>query len=146
MDHLLLNNILTNSQFGFKKNSSTLNGTHTFTNDILMALNNKRKWGGIFFDLKKTFDCVDHNILLTKIKYYCMNGVMYALIESYLENRYQRVKFNNKLSKWDKINRGVPQGSILGPLIFLMYINDLPLYSVLVLWVLQLFYLLMIRV
>jgi hypothetical protein len=55
-----------------------------------------------------------------------INGVMYALIESYLENRYQRVKFNNKLSKWGKINKGVPQRSILGPLLFSIYINDLP--------------------
>jgi len=53
-------------------------------------------------------------------------GIMYTLIKSYLENRHQRVKFNNKLSKWDKINIGVPQGSILGPLFFLIYVNDLP--------------------
>jgi hypothetical protein len=82
LDHLLLNNILTNNQFGFKKNSSTSNAIYKFTNDILMALNNKRKCSGIFFNLEKAFDCVDHNILLTKIKYYGINGVMYALIES----------------------------------------------------------------
>jgi hypothetical protein len=121
MDHFLKN-----SQFGFRKNSSTTNATYKLINDILMALNNKRKSGGIFFDLEKVFDCVDHNILMTKMKYYGINGVMYSLTESYLENRYQRVKCNNKLSKWGKTNKGVPQRSILGLLLFFIYINDLP--------------------
>jgi hypothetical protein len=79
-----------------------------------------------FFDLEKAFDCVNCDILLAKMEYYGIKGVMYTLIKSYLENRHQRVKFNNKLSKWDKINIGIPQGSILGPLFFLIYINDLP--------------------
>ena len=71
-----------------------------------------------FFDLEKAFDCVNHDILLAKMEYYGIRGVMYTLIKSYLENTYQRVKFNNKLSEWEKINMGVPQGSILGPLFF----------------------------
>jgi len=73
---------------------------------------------GIFFDLEKAFDCVNHYILLAKMEYYGIRGVMYTLNKSYLEDRYQRVKFNNKLSKWDKINIGNPQGSVLGPLFF----------------------------
>jgi hypothetical protein len=92
----------------------------------LLALNNKRIAKGIFFDLEKAFDCINHDILLAKMEYYGIRGVMYTLIKSYLEIRHQKVKFNNKISKWDKINIGVPQGSILGLLFFLIYINNLP--------------------
>jgi hypothetical protein len=75
-----------------------------------MALDSKRIVGGVFFDLEKAFDCVNHDILLTKTEYYGTRCVMYALIKSYLENRYRMIEFNNKFSKWDKINIAVPQG------------------------------------
>jgi hypothetical protein len=91
-----------------EKNASTINATYKLTNDILMALNNRKKSGGIFFDLEKTFDCVNHAILLAKEKYYDVNGMLYSLIKSYLENIYQRVKFNNKLSSWGEMKIGVP--------------------------------------
>jgi hypothetical protein len=61
----------------------------------LQALN-KKKCGGIFFDLEKAFDCVDHSILIKKISYYGVNGMFFSLIKSYLENRYQKTKFHNK--------------------------------------------------
>ena len=80
----------------------------------------------VYFFIWRRLLTVNHDILLAKMEYYVIRDVMYTLIKSCLENRHQRVKFNNKLSEWDKINTGVPQGSILGPLFLLIYINDLP--------------------
>ena len=124
MDSCYVNLVLRIS--GTIKKSSRDKAARTLINNILLALNNKRTVGGIFFNLEKAFDCVNHDILLAKMEYYGIRGVMYTLIKPYLENRHQRVKFNNKFSKWDKINIDVPQESILGALFFLIYINDLP--------------------
>ena len=92
------NEILTNRQSGFRKKSSTDKAAYKLINDILTALNDKRIVESTFFDLEKAFDCVNHDILLAKMEHYGIKDVMYTLIKSYLEDRYQRVKFNNKLS------------------------------------------------
>ena len=91
-----------------------------------LALDSNETPINIFLDLSKVFDTLDRNILLSKLKQYRINGIALNLIENYLSNRNQYVVFNDTTSDIMPITTGAPHGSILGPLLFIMYINDLP--------------------
>ena len=118
-------NILSDLQFGFQKNKSTEHAISTIFTNITNALKNKQSSYCIFLDFAKAFDTVNHDILLQKLKYYGVQGITLKLFESYLSNRTQVVEVNGMLSEKGVIRHGVPQGSILGPLLFLLYINDI---------------------
>ena len=120
------NDILTYHQFGFRKSYSTELAATNLYDSLLENLDKKNITCAIFLDLAKAFDSVNHRILLQKLEKYGIRGIPLKFIESYLSNRYQYVKMNEKSSKLECINIGIPQGSILGPLLFLLYINDLP--------------------
>ena len=129
IDFLTSYNLLHKTQSGFRPAHSCETTLLSMINKWLVAINNGFMVGAVMIDFKKAFDLVDHNILLKKLKCYKLSDKTMSWFSSYLLNRKQRVNVNNVISDDEVIINGVPQGSILGPLMFLLFINDLPLYT-----------------
>ena len=123
-------NILCDNQYGFRKNRSPSLSLIDLCDKISSAFDRREHAIGVFLDLSKAFDTVNHVILFDKLEHYGIRGLELEWVKSYFSERKQFVEFNNVRSSPQGISCGVPQGSILDPLSFILYVNDLNSFSI----------------
>lgn len=117
--------LISPSQYGFQRKKSTESALLSIKDKLINNIENQLYTLGVFLDFSKAFDSIKHNILLSKLPYYGIRGTSLKLLQNYLSGRSQYVVINNATSNSELIKFGVPQGSILGPTLFLLYINDM---------------------
>ena len=125
MIYLNKNDILCHNQYGCRENHSIYMALLNMIDDISNELNNNNHLVGVFIDLSKAFDIIDHSLLLKKLKHYGIRETALSWFTSYLTNRFQYVSIDGNNSSYLQIKCGVTQGSILVPLLFIVYINDI---------------------
>ncbi|MCG8045675.1 MAG: reverse transcriptase family protein [Candidatus Thiodiazotropha endolucinida] len=126
VQHMTDNNLFNPSQHGFIKGKSCLTQLLEFIEDVSQAIDDGYNVDVIYLDFKKAFDKVPHQRLLLKLQNYGIKGQVYEWVKDFLSDRVQRVMVNGTPSEWAEVSSGIPQGSVLGPILFLVYINDMP--------------------
>lgn len=126
LQYLIVHKLISCEQSAFIKYHSTQTAVHKVIDDVLDNINEGFINGACFFDLTKCFDTIDHKILLHKLERYGVRGVTLNWFTNYLADRSQVVRSHNQLSDVKAISAGVPQGSVLGPILFLIFINEIP--------------------
>ena len=119
------NSILNSNQFGFRTGKSTSFATARVTAVLINKINNNKHAAFVLLDLKKAFDLINYELLLTKLSHYGIRGLPLAWLRSFLSHRRLKTKVNNSYSSFEYISAGVPQGSIVSPLLFILFINDI---------------------